>query len=441
MKKVLIITYYWPPSGGSGVQRWVKFCKYLPSLGWKPVIYAPLNPEYTSIDKTLGEDVPREAIVLKRKIWEPYNAYRRLLGKGSSVDINALTAGATGGEVNPISKGKKSFTKKLSLFIRGNCFIPDPRCWWVGPSYRYLKEYLEENPVDVMVTTGPPHSMHLIGRKLARKTGIPWISDFRDPWTKMYYYKDLELTAWADMRHHRLEQAVLDESTRVLAVTPLMQEDFQAMTKTPVEMITNGYDEVDFDQVVEDDGNFNITHTGLFSADGNPEVLWKVLSAKCKADPEFKSKMRLRLVGKSDAEIIDSIKRADLEENLLDFGYQSHNTAIREQKSASILILPLRNDPDYRPILPGKLFEYLAAKRPILGIGQEDGAMARVLSQTGAGVTYDWSNEAAIAKYIDDSWCKYKADTLDCNSVGIEQFSRRNLTVKLVALMDSLLDK
>jgi len=355
--------------------------------------------------------------------------YRRLMGKNDSADIN------------PINSDKKSLSKKISLFIRGNFFIPDPRCWWIRPSYAFLKEYLKEHPVDMIVTTGPPHSMHLIGRKLARKTGIPWISDFRDPWTKMYYYKDLRLTAWADRRHHVLEKAVLDESTRVLTVTPLMQEDFQSVTVTPVEMITNGYDEEDFDQVVEDDGNFNITHTGLFSSDGNPESLWKVLSDKCGRDPEFRKMMRIRLVGKVDKAIVDSINSAGLDENLLDFGYQSHAVAVREQIGASVLVLPLRNDPDYRPILPGKLFEYLAARRPILGIGQEDGAMARVIGSTNAGVTCDWNNAECMAEYIDDCWEKFKTDSLDCHSVGIEQYSRRNLTIRLAALMDSLLDK
>ena len=171
MKKVLVITYYWPPTGGSGVQRWVKFAKYLPQFGWQPVIYTPENPEMTSVDKTLEGDIPPEAIVIKRPITEFYTLYRRLMGRGdSSVK-----------EVNPINNRERTFKQKLMLALRGNLFIPDPRVTWVGPSVRFLKKYLEENPVDIIVSTGPPHSMHLIAMKVAAATGIPWVADFRDP--------------------------------------------------------------------------------------------------------------------------------------------------------------------------------------------------------------------------------------------------------------------
>ncbi|MGN1233374.1 MAG: glycosyltransferase, partial [Candidatus Cryptobacteroides sp.] len=366
MKKVLVITYYWPPTGGSGVQRWVKFSKYLPQYGWQPVIYTPENPEMTSVDRTLEGDIPPEAVVIKRPIVEFYSLYRRLMGrKDSSVK-----------EVNPINNREKTFKQKLMLALRGNLFIPDPRVTWVGPSVRFLKKYLKEHPVDVIVSTGPPHSMHLIAMKVAAATGIPWIADFRDPWTKMFYFKHLCLSSWAGRKHHRLEKRVLDNADVVVAVSPLVQDEFKAMTDTPVELITNGFDEDDFDQVVEPDGYFNVTHTGLFAADGNPTVIWKVLSEKCASDPEFRKMLRIRLAGKTDPEIIASIRAAGLGDNLIDLGYQSHNNAVREQKNASLLILPLRKEPEYRATLPGKLFEYLASMVPVLGIGQTDGAMA-----------------------------------------------------------------
>lgn len=201
----------------------------------------------------------------------------------------------------------------------------------------------------------------------------------------MFYFKHLGLTSWAEKKHHRLEQSVLDGATRVIAVSPLVQDEFKAMTKTPVELITNGYDEEDFKKDVELDENFNITHTGLFASDGNPETLWKVLAHKCEEDEEFRRSLRIRLVGKTDREITDSIEAAGLGGNLKDFGYQDHEMAVREQLNASILILPLRKEPEYRAVLPGKLFEYLASRRPILGIGQTDGAMARIVGETDPG--------------------------------------------------------
>lgn len=432
MKRVLIISYYWPPSGGSGVQRWVKFAKFLPAEGWQPVIYTPENPELTTIDRTLEEEIPAEAEVIKTHITEPYSLYRRLFGKGRD---------ASTGEVNPINGRKKSFSQKISMFIRGNFFIPDPRCLWISPSSRYLRKYLEEHPVDVIVSTGPPHSMHLIAEEVAHATGLPWIADFRDPWTKMFYFKHLGLCRYAEKKHKALEQRILDSADVVVAVSPLVQEEFQTMTSTPVELITNGYDDEDFEQVVEPDGYFNIVHTGLFASDGNPDILWKILSEKCAADKEFSRMLRIRLAGKNDKAIIESVTGSGLAANLRDIGYVDHQKAVREQKNASLLILPLRKEPEYRATLPGKLFEYLASGRPVLGIGQTDGAMARIINSTKAGVVFDWNDRASIAKYIDYCWERFKSGSLAADTENIEQYSRRALTARMAALMDSLIDK
>lgn len=440
MKRVLVITYYWPPSGGSGVQRWVKFAKYLPAEGWQPVIYTPENPELTTVDKTLSGDIPPEAEILRRHITEPYGAYRTLIGKGSSTDLKTLTsAGAGGDEVNPINGGGgKSWKQRLSLYIRGNFFIPDPRVLWRRPSVRFLKEYLKEHPVDAIVTTGPPQSMHLIGLELSKATGLPWVADFRDPWTKMFYFKHLGLTKRSEEKHHRLEKEVLDGATRVIAVSPMVQKDFQAMTRTPVELITNGFDEDDFSEDFELDEYFNITHTGLFASDGNPETLWKVLAGKCSSDNEFRHSLRIRLVGKTDREIISSIEAAGLGQNLKDFGYQSHEIAVREQRNASVLILPLRKEPEYEAVLPGKLFEYLASRRPIMGIGQSDGAMAKVVRDTGSGVVYDWEDEKRIREWIDFCWEEFKNDELRDNTSDISAYSRRRLTKRLVKILNEI---
>lgn len=418
-KRLLIISYYWPPTGGSGVQRWVKFSKYLPEHGWQPVIYTPENPERLAYDESLLADIPECAEVIRRRIVEPYGLYRKLFGR-------------SGGEVNPLNSSGKSLKSKLSRVVRGNLFIPDPRVSWVRCSVRFLKKYLREHPVDAVVTTGPPQSMHLIGRGLKRSLGLPWIADFRDPWTRMFYYKHLCLSKFADRKHHRLEQGVLDEADLVLAVSPPVRDDFQAQTRTPVHLITNGYDEDDFpvrEPGSRRDGKFRIVHTGLFAADGNPLKLWDALARRCREDEDLAQRLEIRLAGKTDAPVLEAIRERGLGAQLVDLGYLPHSRVVQEQQEADLLILPLRHEPEYAKVLPGKIFEYIASGRPVLGIGQEDGAAAAILRDSGAGRMYDWDREDKFLEFMD----------MDHEAAeGAARYSRKALTRQLVEELESL---
>lgn len=424
MKRILIVSYYWPPTGGSGVQRWVKFAKYLPSLGWQPVVYTPENPEQLVRDESLAAEIGPEVEVIRTHIDEPYELYRKLSG------------GKKGSEVNPVNHQKKSWKQKLSVLLRGNLFIPDPRIGWVRPSVKYLTKYLEEHPVDVMVTTGPPHSMHLIGRGVKKATGVRWIADFRDPWTQMFYFKHLGLLPFARRKHLRLEKSVLDAADAVIAVSPPVRDDFQARTSTPVHLVTNGFDPSDFDFADEaPDGFFNLVHTGLFASDGNPLELWKVLAAKCAADDAFKAKLRIRLAGKVDREIVQALEDAGLGDNLVQLGYLPHKETVREQRGAAVLMLPLRQEPEYAKVLPGKIFEYLAARRPVLGIGQADGAAATILRDTGAGEMYDWDSVQPVAAFMDEAWTRFQDGSFAALDSDIQAYSRPALTESLVSLL------
>ena len=439
MKRVLIISYYWPPTGGSGVQRWVKFAKYLPSEGWQPVIYTPENPEQLAVDTSLEAEIPKEAEIIKTRITEPYELYRKFLRKSGH--------GREAVEVNPVNAQNKSFLQKAAMWVRGNFFRPDPRCMWIRPSVRFLKKYLEAHPVDLIVSTGPPQSMHMIGRRLALETGIPWIADFRDPWTRIFYFKHLQMTKATERWHHRMEKKVLDDASAVVAVSPLVQQEFQMMTQTPVELITNGFDECDFNADKSEsaagspDSDFVITHTGLFAADGNPTMLWKVLSEKCHKDDNFRKLLKIKLIGKTDKQITQALHEAGLKENVIDMGYQPHAVAVEEQRKASLLILPLRKEPEYKAVLPGKLFEYLASWRPVLGIGQPDGAMSMILNTTKTGIVLDWSDQMSISRFIDICWERHLTGKLVVEDADISRFSRKELTHRMAGLFNRLIEK
>lgn len=436
MKRVLIISYYWPPTGGSGVQRWVKFAKYLPEEDWQPVIYTPENPEQLAVDASLEAEVPSEAEVIRTRITEPYALYKKVLRR-SGHSKEAV-------EVNPVNAQNKSFLQKAAMWVRGNFFRPDPRCLWIRPSVRYLKKYLEEHPVDLIVTTGPPQSMHMIGLRLAKETGLPWVADFRDPWTKIFYFKHLSMTPATERWHKKMEKAVLDEASAVVAVSPLVQQEFQAMTDTPVELITNGFDECDFPSEKDTeayggpDKDFTITHTGLFAADGNPTVLWDVLREKYQADDDFRKRLRIKLIGKNDEQILKALKDRGLQEALTDMGYQPHSVAVEQQRKASILILPLRKEPEYKAVLPGKLFEYMASERPVLGIGQPDGAMAMILGEAKTGTVLDWDDKKGISEYIEKCWKMHLEGRLTTEGADISRFTRRSTTRQMAGLFDRL---
>ena len=427
MRRVLIVTYYWPPTGGSGVQRWVKFAKLLPAQGWQPVIYTPDNPERPALDTSLEAEIPAEAEILRTKIREPYAIYHRFAGK---------KAEGTGAGLNPINFQKKSLKQRLMLWIRSNLFVPDPRKSWVKPSVKYLTKYLREHPVDVIVTTGPPHSMHLIGLGLHARTGIPWVADFRDPWTKMFYFKHLGLGRRALRKHQALEKAVLDNANAVISVSPLVQEDFVQMTSTPVHLITNGYDADDFAAPLpkRNDRAFRIVHTGLFASDGNPLKLWSALAAKCTEDLDFDHRLHIILAGKVDDEIVSAVREAGLGHKLELPGYLPHDRSVEALRSADLILLPLRQDPEYRKVLPGKIFECIAAGKPVLGIGQPDGAAARVLDETGTGRMFGWDDQAGIATFIDSVYEK----SFSAAGKGVENYSREATTRKLVELLNNL---
>lgn len=390
------------------MQRWLKFAKYLPQYGWEPVIYTPENPEANTTDEALLKDIPSGTEVIKTKILEPYGFYKVLFGKGNTTD------GGKHIKANIISSDNKSFTHKLSLFIRGNFFIPDPRCWWIRPSIKYLVKYLKEHPVDVIVSTGPPHSMHLIAKGVSKATGIRWIADFRDPWTEIFYFKHLNLSKWACRKHRKLEQSVLDSADAVVVVSPQVGADFAKKTSTPVKLITNGFDYDDFIKVGSDleqegveDSAFNLIHTGIFVDNGNPDHLWEVLGEKAAAEPQFKADLQIRLMGQVDDSILKGIDKAGLKDNLHNMGYRPHNEAVQLQKKAHVLLLPLRKEPEAAAILAGKFFEYLASGREILAFGPTYGELARALQETGSGTIVDFEDKESTRREINRMYSKF----------------------------------
>lgn len=429
MQKVLIITYYWPPSGGSAVLRWLKFSKYLCQFGWEPVIYTPSNPEPQEYDESLLADIPDHLEVIKTRIVEPYSIYKFLTGKKKNERLGVAL----------MNEGRKlGVIGRASLWIRSNFFIPDPRMLWIRPSVNFLIKYMQQHPVSAVVTTGPPHSMHLIGYHLKRKTGVKWMADFRDPWTNIDFYKELSLTRIADMLHHKLERKVLFHADRIITVSPGMTDEFRLMGSKNVTTITNGFDEGSTGVHNNISDKFSILHLGSMPRSRNPENLWMVLSDLIKADQEFSKLLEIRLIGKVDHSVMESLEKHKLSSFVRMESYIPHNATPQILSSSSLLLLCINNTPNAKGILTNKFFEYLSTKRPILAIGPEDGDAASILNESGAGKAFGYNEIVKLKEHMAELFRLFTTQNLSVNSVGIDKYSRRILTEQLSILLNQM---
>jgi glycosyltransferase involved in cell wall biosynthesis len=426
MKRVLIITYYWPPSGGAGVQRWLKFSKYLPDHGWQPVIYTPETQEAPVEDPSLARDIHPATELIRRPIWEPYSFYKKFIGMEAADKVN------TGFLSEKERPGRK---ERLSVWIRGNLFIPDARKFWIRPSVRYLTRYLRHHPVDAVISTGPPHSMHLIALKLKQKTGIPWIADFRDPWTGIDYYDQLRLTRQADRRHHKLEKTVLGRADKTVVVGRSMAAEFYRLNGVQAEVVPNGYDEEDFKgaEAVAPD-RFTIVHIGAMNRDRNHDAFWKAVAGILN-DRMSGPEIRIRLIGKLDVAVLHSIKKERLDAVVEKIPYLAHDRIASELMSAALLYLPINNTPNAKGIQTGKIFEYIASGRPVLGVGPVDGDAATILEECQAGTMAGFTDKEGIRAAIEKELRRFHSGQVR-QSKPCEQFSRENLTKKLRDILD-----
>lgn len=423
MKKVLIITYYWPPAGGPGVQRWLKFVTYLEDFGIKPVVYIPKNPNYPLVDASFEKEVPKNLEILKQPIFEPYK-YASLLSKK---DTKTISSGIIQ------EKNRQGIIQKLMLYIRGNFFIPDARKFWIKPSVKFLKSYLKSSNIDTIITTGPPHSLHVIGLRLKNELSLRWIADFRDPWTQIGYHKELKLTTSSAAKHMRLEREVLQQADRIITTSFTTKSEFQQKTTQPITVITNGFDTEPKNVCL--DKKFTISHIGSLLSGRNPEVLWEVLSEICDENEAFKADFQLQLYGAVSDGVVEAINKYGLAANLYLGGYISHKKAVEIQQKTQLLLLIEINAEETRGIIAGKLFEYLIAKRPILAIGPDKWDVSKIIAETNSGESFRYNDAKKLKQFILDSYQKYQENRLFSDSKNLENYHRKNLTEKLAKLI------
>ncbi|MGN0032705.1 MAG: glycosyltransferase [Candidatus Limimorpha sp.] len=432
MRRVLIITYYWPPSGGSGVQRWLKMSKYLPENGWEPVIYTTSDAEYPVEDPSLEKDVSPQTEVIRRPIIEPYTFYKRFIGIKKNDKVKA-------GFTNE-GEEKSSWRENISRWARGNLFIPDARRWWIRPSVRFLSKYLEKNHIDAIISTGPPHSMHLIARELHKKSNIPWIADFRDPWTEVFYFNSLKLTKCSINKHKRLERQVLTESNLVVAVGWHEADDLKRLGANNVAVVTNGFDDecINKDNFYSKNEKFVISYTGVFLPNES-FVIWDAIKELCEESQDFNNSVNINLIGHIDNSVMKYIHEKGLDDKYNNIEYVQHEKALEYQRTSDLLLLMIPHADKAEAILTGKLFEYLASGRPILAIAPVNGDVAKIIKETHSGVVIDYDDKEMMKKALSDFYQKYKDNQLVTRNTDlVSNYSRRNLTKDYAKLLSEI---
>jgi len=423
-KKTLIITYYWPPAGGPGVQRWLKFVKYLPEFNIDPVVFIPENPNYPIIDESLTSEVSKDITIINHPIKEPY----KWAGFFSNTSSKTISKGIISDEK------EQSFIEKAMLYVRGNFFIPDARIGWVKPSVSFLLDYIKKEGIETIITTGPPHSVHLIGLQIKQKLGVKWLADFRDPWTTIGYHKQLRLTSASKAKHKSLEKEVLNASDHIIVTSFVTMKEFQGFTNKSIEVITNGYDDeatVEFQM----DTKFTLSHIGSLLSKRNPEILWRVLSELVRDNESFSKDFQLNFIGAISEKVLKSIKKYNLSNYIDEVGYVSHQEAIIYQKKSQVLLLIEIDSEDTKCIIPGKLFEYMISNRPIVAMGPKGSDVEKIIKETNTGHYFNYSDYESLKRIILEHYKAFQNKTLQSHPIGLQKYHRKALTKSLANLL------
>lgn len=433
MKKVLIISYYWPPAGGPGVQRILKFSKFLPENGWMPIVIAPKNGTYPAIDESMLDDIPDECLVIRTKTLEPFAIYNMLKGSKGEVPV-----GTTGLQ-------DKSRVQKLSNYARANYFIPDARKFWKGYVVSAAKKIIKEHQIEAIITTGPPHSTHLAGLALKEKFQIPWIADFRDPWTNIFYNSFLPRTEKTEVKDLKLENSVVYGCDHLIVASPGLEREFSDR-KDAITTILNGFDQADISEATNPPTDkFTLAYVGNLLPSQSVDALWETLEELVQEQILTEDNFLLKITGKADPNILERLKKGAANSVLEIEGYVPHKEATQRMQGASLLLFVIPQDKNNKLILTGKLFEYLATRKPILGIGPIEGDADEILIDSGRDKIIDFTDKTQIRSqilYYFKHWKSNdkKAFQYDAND-ALLQFSRQQQAKQLSQIINSVTEQ
>ncbi len=435
MKKCLVVTYYFPPSGGPGVQRVLKFAKYLPEFGWEPVILTVKDGDYPARDESLLKEIPPSLKVFRTSILEPYKFYRTLTGKepGSAVDVNNI----------PKSGDRKSLSESMAEFVRATFFIPDARVGWLLHAVDEAKKIIADEKINAIYSSSPPYTCAVIARNVHRSTGIPWVAGFRDPWTG--FLSTPQRWLLPRMLDEYLERSCFEEATRVevawRGILLDLQKKYPEISPDKVTYLPNGFDSADFPAVkYQPNDKFTVTYTGSMYGVRNPKTFLEAVAGLIRSKSIDRDKIRLRFIGRFGAEILEMFTEPSIARCVEVLPYLPHSESIRHLMTSEALLLVVDEYAGGEEIVPGKVFEYIGARRPIIGIARE-GAVTELLRTTGSGQSAGNSDIESIARIILEYYTDYlyNKSAFSPDNAAIARYERREITRQLAGLLDQSL--
>jgi len=429
MKKVLIITYYWPPAGGPGVQRILKFVKYLSGLGWTSVILTVDKGNYPALDYSLVDEIPEGCCVYKTKNREPDILYKKFVGGDTQkpIPVGVLAA-----------RNKVGIKQRLAHWIRMNIFLPDAKIFWKSNAMREGKKIIRSEHPDIILSSSPPPTVHLIAKNLAKWANLKWIADFRDPWSQIHYYAEGR-SKLSSVMDRKIERKTLQQADQIICVSKQFAELLETENDENIAIIPNGFDRSDFVYTYERSDKFRITYIGGINENRFYPSFFRNVRNLIETDHELAERMEI-LIGGSVAPVIEHELREMYKgrENLKFMGYLDHKVAIELMTQSDILMLFLEKVQKYEGHIPGKLFEYLATGNYILGIGPAGGESAEFIKKFNAGTFI--SAESDISDIINEQFRNWKQGSRpQANLEEINKYNRENLSIRLVEQLEKLI--
>lgn len=433
MKNLLIVAYYFPPSGGPGVQRVLKHVKYLPEFGWNPIVLTVSNGQFPAIDESLMKQIPDNIKVYRSPLYEPYDLYRFFTGKkkGTAVDVNVIK-----------KEGQKvSFKEKIAEFIRATFFIPDARMSWLFTSKKIVDEIIESHNIEAVYSSSPPYTCSLIARRVKRKFGLPWIAGFRDPWTGFISSPKRWLLPRAIDKN--MEFTTFSESDAVECAWEGIIKDalgkYPQLDKSKFHHVANGFDSNDFPNVdFKGNDKFTITYTGSMYGRRNPAAVFKAVEELIIEGKISKNDFKFKFIGRFGNEIHDMFDSASFRESIEIIGYMPHGESIKQLMLSDILLLIVDESKESEEIVPGKVYEYIGVMKPVMANAPESSAIAKLIDETQTGKYAHQENIAKIKEIFLEYFASWEAGLPLYKPLidEIRKYERRESARQLAVLLD-----